>query len=251
MKSVTKFEVSFNGTKFLIDVADGNLMSLNEIYVAAGSPANKDPRQWDRLLTTQQLIDSVCENLHVGKSHVYKRSRARADRGGGTWAHWNIATEYAAYLNPELRIIILDVFRERVQEERDPELAFTRGRERAVNGWKRQGKNDDWIGVRLKSIDTWKSFTETAKEHGVEGSGYARCADSFNVPLLGGTSKEVRQERNIVKHNLRDSLNEEELAELELAQIRAKRKIVNDDLRGNKPCARICFDVSTRIAASR
>ena len=40
MKSLTKYEVNYNGTQFLMDVADGNLMSLNEIYVAAGSPAS-------------------------------------------------------------------------------------------------------------------------------------------------------------------------------------------------------------------
>jgi hypothetical protein len=251
MNSLTKFEVNFNGVQFLLNVADGAMMSLNEIYAAAGSPAGKEPWRWLETEGSKQFIDSIMESLHLAKNVILKTSRARLDRGGGTWAHWKIAVRYAAYLAPALDSAILDVFRERVQEEIDPELGITRSRERAINSWKRQGKNEDWIGVRIKTIDTWKSFTDTLKVQGVDSYGYPKCADSFNVPLLGGTAKEVRKERNIVTQNLRDSLDEEELAEIELAQIRAKKKIMKDEVRGNAKCARICFDTSTRIAASR
>jgi len=250
-QSLTQINVAFNGVSFLLDVAEGKMMSLNAIYAAAGSPANKEPWRWLDTEAARQFIDSVMEILHLAKSAVLKTSRARLDRGGGTWAHWKIATRYAAYLDAAIEHAILDVFQERIQEEIDPELGINRSRERAINSWKRQGKNEDWIGVRIKTIDTWKSFTDTLKLQGVDGYGYPKCADSFNVPLLGGTAKEVRKERNVVTPNLRDSLDEEELAEIELAQIRAKKKIMKDEVRGNSKCARICFDTSTRIAASR
>ncbi len=247
-KSISQINVPFNGLSFLLDIADGNLMSLNAIYAAAGSPSFRESSRW---LTTDEairFIGELCNSYNTVREGLIKVTRGK---GGGTWAHWKIATKYAAYLNPAIESAILDVFQERVQEEIDPELAFTRGRERAVAGWERQGRNADWISTRINTIDTWKSFTNVAKEHGVEKAGYAKCADAFNVPLLGGTANAVRQARGITTLNLRDSLDEEELAEIELAQIRAKKKIVKDEVRGNKPCAQVCLDVSTRIAGSR
>ncbi len=41
-------EVNYNGIKLLMDIADGNLMSLNEIYAAAGKPALHEPFEWLR-----------------------------------------------------------------------------------------------------------------------------------------------------------------------------------------------------------
>lgn len=250
-QSLSKIEVEYNGHSFLLDVAEGRMMSLNTIYAAAGSPSNQEPWRWLDTEGSRQFIDSTCKILHLAKNEVLKTSKARLDRGGGTWAHWKIATKYASYLDSAIEHAILDVFQERIQEEIDPDLAITRGRERATATWKRRGKTDDWIGVRIETIDAWHSFTEVAKQHGVEGSGYPRCADSFNVPLLGGTAKQVRQLRGITSNNLRDELDEEELAEIKLAQIRAKKAIIRDDVHGNQKCSKVCFDISTRIAVSR
>ena len=61
---LTQFEVSFNGTTFLLDVAEGKMMSLNEIYAAAGSPANKEPWRWMDTEGAKQSIDSIMEILH-------------------------------------------------------------------------------------------------------------------------------------------------------------------------------------------
>jgi hypothetical protein len=46
----------------------------------------------------------VAQKLHVRVTDIYKSSRARADRGGGTWVHWQIAAAYATYLDEELHI---------------------------------------------------------------------------------------------------------------------------------------------------
>ncbi len=247
MKSLTKYEVNYNGTKFLMDVAEGNLMSLNEIYVAAGSPSNQDPRQWERLSTTPHLIDKVAENLNVGKSHIWKTKRGR--HGGGTWAHWSIATEYASYLSPELRVLILDVFRERIQEEINPELGLNRSRERAIASWKRQGKNEDWIEQRCLQIDNWHGFTDTLKAHCVNGEGYGRCADSLNVPILGGTSKEIKKSRSITTKSLRDGFDEVENAAINFAQVLAKKKIKTENINGNRLCAIACFKSAEKVAS--
>jgi hypothetical protein len=245
-QSLSQIPVAFNGMTFLLDVAEGNLMSLNAIYAAAGSPANKEPWRWLDTEGAIHFIDSICEILNLAKTQVLKTKRGR--HGGGTWAHWKVATKYAAYLEPALENIILDVFRERVQEEANPELSIKRGRDRAIAAWRRQGKTEDWIEQRCKQIDSWHGFTDTLKEHGVTGDGYGRCADSLNVPILGGTSKQIRKARSIVGKSLRDGLDEVENAAINFAQVLAKKKIKEDNVHGNYRCSIACYKSAEKVA---
>lgn len=247
-QSLAQISVSFNGTSFLLNVADGAMMPLNEIYEAAGNPANKEPWRWLDTEGSRQFIDSICEILNLAKSQVLKTKRGR--HGGGTWAHWKVAVRYAAYLAPALDNAILDVFRERIQEEINPDLAIKRGRNRAMASWRRQGRTEDWIEQRCKQIDNWHGFTDTLKDHGVEGYGYVQCANSLNVPILKGTSKEVKALRNIPPNgNLRDALDEEEIAAINFAQVKARKKIKTGNIQGNQPCAMACFDAAQQVAS--
>jgi len=242
--SLTHLNINFNGASFLLDVAEGKLMSLNTIYAAAGSPAGKEPWRWLDTEGSKQFIDSVCEILNLAKTVVLKVKRGR--RGGGTWAHWKIAVRYAAYLAPALDSAILDVFQERVQEEIDPGKAIDRG----IAGYKKQGKSDEWINRRLIAKSGWIALTDTLKEHDVHGSGYSQAADSINVPIIGKTAKEFKAENGLKKHHsTRNELDDIELNMISLSQALSKRKIVDNDIRGNFRCAKVCFDVSTKVAA--
>jgi hypothetical protein len=245
-RSLTQIPVSFNGTSFLLDVADGKLISLNTIYAAAGSPAFHEPKFWLRSVECEKFIENLCLELKVDKSHLIKVTRGK---GGGTWAHWKIAAKYACHLEPKLESAILDVFRERVQEEIDPELGIKRSRERAIASWRRQGRNEDWIEQRCSQIDNWHGFTDTLKAHGVQGEGYGRCADSLNVPILGGTSKQIRKERQIATKSLRDGLDEVENAAINFAQVLAKKKIKDNNIIGNRLCATACYQSAEKVAA--
>ena len=80
---------------------DGDLVSLNDLCALAGSPKNQSPYEWSRLPTTVQLIENLSENLHTTKNQSYKASKARVDRGGGSWAHFQLALQYCSYLGIE------------------------------------------------------------------------------------------------------------------------------------------------------
>lgn len=177
-------KISYNGNDFLLDVAEGKMVSLNVIYEIAGSPVNKEPYEWKRSINTKELIETLTKNLHTEKSRIIKTSRARADRGGGTWAHWQLALAYAKYLSPEFHLVVNEVFKERLEEEIDPELGINRARERAEKQYLKRGKTQDWVKTRLKGIDDRHGFTDTLKEHGVHGIGYAQCTDAINKPLI-------------------------------------------------------------------
>jgi len=242
--SLTHLNINFNGASFLLDVAEGKLMSLNTIYAAAGSPAGKEPWRWLDTEGSKQFIDSVCEILNLAKTVVLKVKRGR--RGGGTWAHWKIAVRYAAYLAPALDSAILDVFQERVQEEIDPGKAIDRG----IDGYKRQGKSSGWIDQRVKTKIAWNALTDVLKEHEVTKYGYARCADSINVPIIGNTASAIKKEQGLKKNDsLRDIQDEVTLALLNVAQVLSKDRISKSDVVGDHGCSRICFDVSTKVAA--
>ncbi len=78
------------------------MMSLNAIYAAAGSPANKEPWRWLDTEAARQFIDSVMEILHLDRSLLIKTSRGRCDRGGGTCAHKEVAQGYLEYIKKGL-----------------------------------------------------------------------------------------------------------------------------------------------------
>lgn len=56
---------------------------------------------------------------------------------------------------------------ERVEDTHDPELAI----KRALRTYRNQGRGDDWINLRLKSIEVRKDLADEWERGGVKGSG--------------------------------------------------------------------------------
>ena len=54
-----------------------------------------------------QFVESVAENLKVSATHIYKTTRGK---GGGTYAHWQIALAYAKYLSHELHMRVNETY---------------------------------------------------------------------------------------------------------------------------------------------
>ena len=86
--------VPYNGHDIPVD--DRPFVNLTEMWRAADSPGNKDPGQWRRLPESDGFIGHIAAALNVGKSQVIRADRGR---GGGTWAHRQVALAYAQYLS--------------------------------------------------------------------------------------------------------------------------------------------------------
>lgn len=71
-----------------------------------GAAARDMPRDWKRR-DGAQFIDFIAQNLNVAERHIYKATRGK---GGGTYAHWQIALAYAKYLSPELHMQVNEVY---------------------------------------------------------------------------------------------------------------------------------------------
>ena len=164
--------INYNGKDFLLDVAEGNLIDLNSLYVIVGSPINKDPYQWTKSPITQQLVKSLLATLNIRN----KRSILKAKKGLPVESHWQLAVAYAKYLAPEFHLAVNQVFKERLEESIDPGLGINRSRQRATRTWERRGKSENWIEERLKGMFHRNVYTATLKKHGVESPrDYARA----------------------------------------------------------------------------
>ena len=226
---------------------DQDLISLTKLWEMADKPENQNPYEWSRLPQTNKLIAQVLveQGFQIAeKSRILKTKRGK---GGGTLAHWKLALDYAGYLSPALKSQFYDWIKDRMEEEANPELAYKRGRERAVKGWVKQGKDDHWIKQRIEGIETRVSFTDTIKDHGVsEPYEYASCTNAIYVPLLGGTAKEIKKERGIKK--VRDGLSRVELMAVGLAEALASETMDTENVNDAKSCHRICKKSGSKVS---
>ena len=119
--------------------------------------------------------------------------------GGGTFAHRDIALEFASWISPEVKLYIIKEFqRLKVQESEQLE----------------------WQGKRLLTKLNYLIHTDAVKEYLVpvelskeqQSYIYANEADLLNVALFGKTAKEWRDINQDKEGNLRDYANTIELA---------------------------------------
>ena len=113
-------------------------ISLTDLWKAVGSPTNQEPWRWLETEQAKKFVPAVMREYNLAKNEVIKTTRGK---NGGTLAHWQIGLTYAQYLSPELHAFCNQIVNERIEEEKNPELAISRGHERAVRQWKKQGKN--------------------------------------------------------------------------------------------------------------
>lgn len=119
----------------------------------------------------------------------------------------------------------------------------------AIEMYRKQGRSDKWIKTRLDGLQIRHQFTDTLKQHGIVKPGhYAACTDAINKPLLGGTAKEVKQQRGLTKRQpLRNELSQVELSALNLAEAIASERIEKEERQGFNQCRDACSDAGDRV----
>jgi len=122
---------------------------------------------------------------------------AKAGRYGGTYAHKDIAFEFAMWISPEFKIYIVKEF-QRLKNDEQKQIGWSAKRELAK------------INYRIHTDAIKNNLIPellTAKQISVV---YADEADVLNMALFGKTAKEWRNENPDKKGNIRDyaSMNE-------------------------------------------
>ena len=97
---------------------------------------------------------------------------------------------------------------ERVEEASDPELAI----QRAMQFYLKRGYSQDWINMRLKSIEIRKLLTDEWVNRGVKSTdAFAKLTDDITFAWAGMTTKQYKQFKVLTKENLRDNMTNLEL----------------------------------------
>lgn len=99
---------------------------------------------------------------------------------------------------------------ERIQEFQDPEIAI----KRAIFSYQLQGRSDDWIEKRIRSIVVRKELTNEWRRRGIqEGAEYAALTNIISTGTFGGVTIAGHASiKGLGKgHNLRDHMTDLEL----------------------------------------
>ena len=120
--------------------------------------------------------------------------------GGGTYAHKDIAFEFASWISPEFKLYIIKDY-QRLKENENHQLAL------------------DWNVKRILAKANYRIHTDAIKANLIppelpkqeQGYVYADEADVLNIALFGKTAKQWREENPGVKGNIRDYATIEQL----------------------------------------
>ena len=117
--------------------------------------------------------------------------QAKAGRYGGTYAHKDIAFEFAMWISPEFKIYIVKEF-QRLKEEEQKALGWTAKRELAKINY-----HIHTSAIKQNLIPAELTPQQTSII-------YANEADVLNVAMFGMTAKEWREANPDLKGNIRD-----------------------------------------------
>lgn len=230
----------YNGHDITFD--DKRFVCVTDMWRAAGSIPGREFKKW-RSYQGANFIDSLAQNLKVRRADLTRSVTGRPP-WAGTWGHWQIALAYAKHLSPEFHRFVNEAFREWNEERVNPDLKV----QRAVDGYRRRGWDDQRITARIEGVVQRKLFTDTLQAHGVAGRGYAICTDAINREVLGGTAKEVKLTRGLpAKAETRDHLEGYELAGIRFAEAMASKRITDGCAHGNGPCCNVCREAGHAV----
>ena len=123
--------------------------------------------------------------------------QAKAGRYGGTYAHKDIAFEFAMWISPEFKVYVVREF-QRLKSEEQNQLAWSAKRELSKINYR----------IHTDAIKQNLIPAEVTREQAAIK--YAEEADVLNVAMFGQTAKQWREAHPEKKGNIRDyaSINE-------------------------------------------
>ena len=117
--------------------------------------------------------------------------QAKAGRYGGTYAHKDVAFEFAMWISPEFKIYIVKEF-QRLKEEEQKLLGWSAKRELAK------------INYRIHTDAIKQNLIPPELSPAQKSFVYADEADMLNVAMFGMTAKQWREANQDLKGNIRD-----------------------------------------------
>ena len=182
----TRYTVDFLGIWEQINNPDFNVTEFGNIRNETGTNGF--------ILSSKQWIEKTNAIGIIAKPGRY---------GGGTFAHKDIAFEFASWLSAEFKYLLIIEF-QRLKEDENRRLSL------------------EWDLQRTLSKINYRIHTDAIKEHIIPNIvtkeqisyTYAEEADLLNVALFGMTAKQWRDANSDLKGNIRDYATLEQLVVL-------------------------------------
>ena len=175
----TRFSIEFMGIWEYIHNPDFNRVLFDTVRFESGSNSfSMSPEKWVKTMNAIGI-------------------RSKSGRyGGGTYAHKDIAMEFASWISPEFKLYLIKEFQRLKVEEN----------ERLVLGWDTK---------RMLTKINYRIHTDAIKEHllppkistAEANLIYANEADVLNKSLFGMTAKEWREANPKSDGNVRDHVD--------------------------------------------
>ncbi len=142
---------------------------------------------------------------------------------------------------------------ERIQEMNDPEISLNRTRE----NWKKHGRSEKWIQLRMSGQETRNKLTDYWKSSGIkENSDFAFLTNIIHQEWAEITVKQHKKLKGLKTENLRDHMNEAELIFTALAELSTRQiaevemaKTINENANSGKNGGRIAKNARKELEA--
>lgn len=177
----TRFTVDFLGIWETINNPDFNTTEFSSIRNESGSNGF--------VLTTKQWVEKTNAIGIYSKSGRYN---------GGTYAHKDIAFEFATWISVEFKLYLITEF-ERLKEEEQRQLGWSAKRELAK------------LNYRIHTDAIKQNLIPPELDRRKASIVYANEADVLNMAMFGMTAQEWREANPDKKGNIRDYANINEL----------------------------------------
>jgi hypothetical protein len=183
---------TFNDSLIHQRIGDGYI-NLNQMADATGKRIDN----WLRLQETKELIAEFDKQQVIASSDLRKRSKALitvmggAGGGGSTWAHPDIAIQFAQKCSPPFALQVSRWVREWMTTARNPLVDIDRV------GLRDELKDDS----RIRMTDQVKNYLEQIKRYDdtkYRGMYFAKVHDAINKAITTETAREMRDRISII-----------------------------------------------------
>lgn len=209
-------------------------LCLEDIFALARGLPSKLPTRWRARRNVRALVEELRRKVSLmsvasGKPAVAVVNETTDGADTLTFTHPILAAAYAGFLSTKLEIEVRQIW-----------LRFRQGDAGLADEILQRASAQDnrWAGTRALSRAQRNAYTDTLQEHGVVDRGFMECTERAYIELLGGRSYEVRTRRGLpAKANLRDNIDQDELAYIIAAESLSAERIREENRRGNEACA--------------
>ena len=135
-----------------------------------------------------------------------------------------------------------------IQETENPDLIFAR----LMDSYRGQGRSEDWIQTRIRSLVVRNQLTDTWKERNVKGSEFAILTDAIHSGTFDMTTKDHKAYKGLSpKDSLRENMSDLELVFTTLSETLTKEMAEKFNAQGFDQNKDVALEAGAQTGESR